>query len=91
MTMVCEDPESARDRDRDRRERRKEYMGVLGESLTARADALELPECPDWCSGDPDPDGDGELTCFRCWFTAERGDRVSPDEMELAAAPAKTE
>lgn len=48
--------------------------------------ALALPACPDWCSGDPDPD-DGDWVCFRCYAEADLDDRLPLDDVVIDAAP----
>lgn len=54
--------------------------------LDERAVALTLPECPKWCSENPDPD-DGEWVCFACYAEADRAARLPLDEVVIVPAP----
>ena len=50
-----------------------------------RAKTLGLPECPEWCGG-VESLTDGDLCCFRCWFSADPSEL--PDETpDVATAP----
>lgn len=51
-----------------------QYMYAPTDDQDARADALGLT-CPDWCEG---ADAE-ELSCFRCFFTADATDPAAPD------------
>lgn len=47
---------------------------------------LDLPDCPDWCSGDPTLD-DGEYVCVTCYLGADCRDRLPVEEVVIDTPP----